>query len=836
MKSIFNSLWDKEKRKNLRRNMTESEVIFWNILRKQGISNYKFVRQYSISGFVVDFYCRNLKLAIEIDGSWHDVPGQKEYDRERQKVIEQLGITFVRFTNEQVKNELNHCIKIIKKQINIINRQSLLPCQRGAVRRCIMDGGLRGLSLLLVCFSISLAAPRQNPYSANIILKNSNSVKYKAASYINNAHALTSQKITKQDLKTEYLLGCVAKDGRPYIESIVITASKAYIGDVIPIKFKINEALTSWSIQIEGNRLSGTKFKGREIFAEYKPAQEFFGAVPVKVYLKDLVGYTREAIVTLNLTIESKIDAIKVGTYNYSIQTEVHPGRKSIMPLSFLLSNTNTRNPNAVYLKELIISTNANPVNIDRIFVYKASANTSVLLGITNLPTSNTININLTKPIIISRNPEYYYVYYDLKVNAPVSSNLQFKLLEIGTSRNSRAQLCRTTINILSQVSRIVEKNKPVINYISIPAFVGSTKNITMSVVYEIADIAATNTGLRYNFTLYNYENGKPVLTTGNKLLIKKSSSFVGTGVYRIASEFITPLPLTHNLRYYIAGNVVYAKTGSTCLSNIFKADLTKPVLKIPIKILNLNSIKSQNNNISTNVDINIDLVDITDPESGIKAFRVFRKTNLEPYWKEEFYKNLSVTLNIADLEMESMSEDDISAVLELDTLAKMTTDLPSSSEFESFQINIAGMQTVSLALDMKCKNFLVYEVQNNAGEWSDPCEEFEIDLRQNTALADSLFNVPNPFDSRKENTTIYYTLAENCNVDMSIYSIFGYLVKRWRFMPGENGGKTSNAIPWDGTNELGDKVSKGVYLLVVHAVSASGQSIVIKNKIGVVH
>ena len=67
MTQIFNKLTEKEKRKILRKNITASEKIVWTYLRRKQILNERFLRQFSIDYFVLDFYCPRLRLAIEID-------------------------------------------------------------------------------------------------------------------------------------------------------------------------------------------------------------------------------------------------------------------------------------------------------------------------------------------------------------------------------------------------------------------------------------------------------------------------------------------------------------------------------------------------------------------------------------------------------------------------------------------------------------------------------------------------------------------------------------------------------------------------------------------------
>jgi len=79
--------------------------------------NYKFRRQYGVDNYVIDFYCPELKLAIEIDGDSHFVTGAEEYDINRQQHIEQFGIQFMRFTNVDVLNNLAGVLQTISEKI-----------------------------------------------------------------------------------------------------------------------------------------------------------------------------------------------------------------------------------------------------------------------------------------------------------------------------------------------------------------------------------------------------------------------------------------------------------------------------------------------------------------------------------------------------------------------------------------------------------------------------------------------------------------------------------------------------------------------------------------------
>jgi very-short-patch-repair endonuclease len=98
----------------LRKNMTEAEKILWRFLSDRGMCKFKFRRQHPINGFIIDFFCPEKKLAVEIDGDIHN--DQKEYDQERRYILESQGIKFLRFNNNQVLNDIDFVLKIIKNQ------------------------------------------------------------------------------------------------------------------------------------------------------------------------------------------------------------------------------------------------------------------------------------------------------------------------------------------------------------------------------------------------------------------------------------------------------------------------------------------------------------------------------------------------------------------------------------------------------------------------------------------------------------------------------------------------------------------------------------------------
>ena len=117
MPRIFTKKSQQEKRRRLRVEMTKAEVLLWLELKDRKILGERFLRQYSMTYFVVDFYCPRLKLAIEIDGPTHLPEEQIEYDSLRQSEIEKLKIQFLRFTNEHVYDDMTHVLESIRGKV-----------------------------------------------------------------------------------------------------------------------------------------------------------------------------------------------------------------------------------------------------------------------------------------------------------------------------------------------------------------------------------------------------------------------------------------------------------------------------------------------------------------------------------------------------------------------------------------------------------------------------------------------------------------------------------------------------------------------------------------------
>ena len=117
MKYIRNNPSLKHRRRELRRNQTEAEKTFWMHVRHKRFYGMKFFRQYSAGSYVLDFYCPELKLAIELDGGQHTQDDNQEYDAARSTYLKAQGIDVMRFWNHNVLRDAKSVLARIAEKI-----------------------------------------------------------------------------------------------------------------------------------------------------------------------------------------------------------------------------------------------------------------------------------------------------------------------------------------------------------------------------------------------------------------------------------------------------------------------------------------------------------------------------------------------------------------------------------------------------------------------------------------------------------------------------------------------------------------------------------------------
>jgi very-short-patch-repair endonuclease len=115
----------------LRSNMTKAEIILWSRLRSKKINGYKFRRQQPLLDYIVDFYCDELELIIEVDGEIHSLNEKPKYDLKRDNILKINGYHIIRLTNLEIETELDSTINKIIIYINEI-LSSFQGDQRGS--------------------------------------------------------------------------------------------------------------------------------------------------------------------------------------------------------------------------------------------------------------------------------------------------------------------------------------------------------------------------------------------------------------------------------------------------------------------------------------------------------------------------------------------------------------------------------------------------------------------------------------------------------------------------------------------------------------------------------
>lgn len=111
-KNIFQNARD------LRRVETPAEKLLWQCLRNRQLKGRKFRRQHAFDKYVLDFYCHECRLVVELDGSIHDEIMNKQYDETRTAELKRSGIIVLRFRNEEVIKDIDEVLRKIEAYLN----------------------------------------------------------------------------------------------------------------------------------------------------------------------------------------------------------------------------------------------------------------------------------------------------------------------------------------------------------------------------------------------------------------------------------------------------------------------------------------------------------------------------------------------------------------------------------------------------------------------------------------------------------------------------------------------------------------------------------------------
>jgi very-short-patch-repair endonuclease len=117
-RGIYNTTKRAAIRKKLRKSLTPAEAVLWKCLQGGQVLGRKFRRQFSIGRYIVDFYCAECRLAIELDGQGHFEINADSYEAERTKYLEECGIRILRFENHVVFENLEAVLEAIKAGVS----------------------------------------------------------------------------------------------------------------------------------------------------------------------------------------------------------------------------------------------------------------------------------------------------------------------------------------------------------------------------------------------------------------------------------------------------------------------------------------------------------------------------------------------------------------------------------------------------------------------------------------------------------------------------------------------------------------------------------------------
>ena len=107
--------------------MTRAEIVLWYSLKGKQLLGYKFRRQHGVDQYILDFYCPELNLAIEVDGESHSSGDARRRDAKRQKEIEVYGIRFLRFTDDEVLGNPDRVVDAIERKVRQLEDDTTTP-------------------------------------------------------------------------------------------------------------------------------------------------------------------------------------------------------------------------------------------------------------------------------------------------------------------------------------------------------------------------------------------------------------------------------------------------------------------------------------------------------------------------------------------------------------------------------------------------------------------------------------------------------------------------------------------------------------------------------------
>ena len=137
---LHNRPSSKERRRKLRGRLTPAEATLWKFLKNSKLDGRKFRRQHSVGPYILDFYCVEEWLAIELDGQGHRNEFAEAYDYRRRIYLNNAGIKVIRFENFLIFDDIDHVLDIIKSFFDWKEKQSTTPSAEAAATPPIQEG------------------------------------------------------------------------------------------------------------------------------------------------------------------------------------------------------------------------------------------------------------------------------------------------------------------------------------------------------------------------------------------------------------------------------------------------------------------------------------------------------------------------------------------------------------------------------------------------------------------------------------------------------------------------------------------------------------------------
>jgi very-short-patch-repair endonuclease len=135
MNKIFYNPKLKELARQLRNRSTKTEIKLWNFLKRKQLMSYDFHRQKPVDNYIVDFFCNKLRLAIELDGYTHGFEEVFEKDEVKAQKLRELGITVLRFTDDDVMNNFDNVLRSIQEFILCFEEKQKLHTPQSPLNR-----------------------------------------------------------------------------------------------------------------------------------------------------------------------------------------------------------------------------------------------------------------------------------------------------------------------------------------------------------------------------------------------------------------------------------------------------------------------------------------------------------------------------------------------------------------------------------------------------------------------------------------------------------------------------------------------------------------------------